>query len=370
MGNSEKQSRFREAFERGQKGDISDYKAWLQDQNFHPKRLNDEYVQQYFHEHPEAAPNHDEELEEIAEFLGFFSKRNESYHIPVIGVTGIGKTQLLHTISSLLNQLNLDLPQKLYNAESFAEEGEDGEAQFYKVIDELRDVDSAVILLDDCQRDKRIEHSLEKINETVENTFIITSWTPERWNMDKGQITDKVDVAKEIELTPLSEDNTVTALRNTIDAYSEGGVELPNELYRRIHEFSRGIPALFHTLLRRSIKETFRQKADLGAVEAVDEAGEKLGLDDVEERVNGISDKKLVILKHILLSWHPQGRRPTELVELLERDKSTVSYHLQNLVQENILTKEKSGRSTFYRVKDPVKPILQLRIAREGEFNA
>lgn len=366
----EKQNRFKEAFNRGRKGDISNYKAWLQDHNFHPDRLSEEYIQQHFYKHPEAAPNHDEELEEIAEFLGFFSERQESYHIPVVGVTGIGKTQLLRTISNLLDQLNLGIPQKLYNSESFAEEDEDGESRFYKIIDELREVDTAVILLDDCQQDKRIEHSLKKIHDTVESTFIITSWTPERWNMDKDRINDSVDVAKEIELTPLSKGNTVTALQNTVNAYTEDQVELPEEFYKRIHEFSSGIPGLFHMLLRESIQETFRQKAELGTVETVDEASEKLGLKDAEERVNEISDQKLTILKHILLSWHPQGRRPTELVELLDRHKSTVSYHLQNLVQENILKKEKSGRSTFYKVKDPVKPILQLRIVREGEFHA
>lgn len=369
-GEDEKQNRFKEAFERGREGDISDYKTWLQDHNFHPNRLNEEYVRQHFHEHPEAAPNHDEELEEIAEFLGFFSERQESYHIPIVGVTGIGKTQLLYTISNLLDQLDLTISQKLYNAESFTEEEDDGESRFYKIIDELQDVDTAVILLDDCQRDKRIEHSLEKLHDTAEDTFIITSWTPERWNMDKDRINDSVGVAKEIELTPLSEDNTVTALQNTVNAYTENKVELPEKFNKRIHEVSSGIPGLFHTLLRESIQETFRQKSELGTVETVNEASEKLGLKDAEERVNEISEQKLTILKHILLSWHPQGRRPTELVELLDRDKSTVSYHLQNLIQENILTKEKSGRSTFYKVKDPVKPILQLRIAREGEFHA
>ena len=369
MVESEKQSRFQEAFERGQKGDISDYKAWLEDQGIHSDRINEKYVKQHFRDHPDAAPNHDEELEEIAEFLGFFSERRNSYHIPLIGVSGIGKTQLLHTISALLKKLDLNLQQQLINASELKVE-EEGESRFYKVQDKLSELDTAVILIDDCQQDKTIDHTLEKLQQAADHTFLISSWTPERWNIEKEQVTDTTEVAKELELTPLSEDNTVLALQNTVNIYSQDQLELSQEFYELIHDYSNGIPSLFHSLLRATIKETFRQKLELGSTEAVVEASEKLGLNDLENRVNSISDKKLTILKHILLSWHPQGRRPTELVEILDRDKSTISYHLQNLVQENILKKQKSGRSTFYQVKDPVKPILQLRIAMEGEFHA
>ena len=94
---------------------------------------------------------------------------------------------------------------------------------------------------------------------------------------------------------------------------------------------------------------------------------EKLDLDNVRERVYDISDKKMLILKHILLARHPKGRRPSELVERLDRDKSTISYHLQNLVEDRILQKEKQGRSAFYQVNDSVKPVLQRRIEKEGE---
>lgn len=370
MVDSDKQHRFEEAFARGQQGDISNYEAWLQDQHIRPDRVAHAFVAQYFREQPEHAPNHDAQFEEIAEFLGFFSRREGPYHIPIIGVTGIGKTQLLATIQHMLDQLDTGLPYQEYSAARFKEDTEEGEPYWDDVLAELSDMEKAVILLDDCEGDKRIEHSLETISSRVADVFVITTWTPERWHMVKDEINDTLTVSQEVELTPLDESATITALDATMQAFSTGTVEVSTELYQRIYEYSSGIPGLFHRLLRKTLKETFLNDLELGDVAAVDAAAQTLHLDDAAERIYDLSEKQVLILKHILLARHPQGRRPSELVELLDRDKSTISYHLQNLFDDSLLEKEKAGRSTFYRVAAPVKPLIQRRIAQEGEFHA
>jgi translation initiation factor 2 beta subunit (eIF-2beta)/eIF-5 len=369
-GGNEKRNQFRDAFERGQKGEISNYEAWLKEKGVRPKRATAEYVTRYFHENPEEAPNHDDQLEDIAEFIGFFSERDGTYHIPIVGVNGIGKTQLLHTIRHMLESLGTDLPSKLYEAGRFKEDNHQGEPYWEDVLYELSELERAVVLVDNCYEDKRIKHSLEKISETVENSFIITTWTPEQWRMNQEEINEAVQVSKEAELTPLNEKDTVRALRKTLEIISEGSVEVEDEFYRRIYKKSLGIPSLFHTLLRASLKETFLKELELGDAKAVDSAVEKLDLDDAEERIYDLSEKKITILKHILLSRHPQGRRPSELVELMDKDKSTISYHLQNLISDRVLQKEKAGRSTFYSIHEPLKPILQLRVNGEGEIHA
>lgn len=370
MVDFEKQNRFEEAFQRGQQGEISSYEAWLQDQGLAPDRVSKEFVDQYFEEHPENAPNHETQLEDIAEFLGFFSRRQGQYHLPIIGVSGIGKTQLLHTIQYMLDQVGISLPTKQYSASRFKEDNEDGEPYWDDVLAELSKLDKAIILIDDCGEDKRITHSLQKIQYSVEDSFIITTWTPERWNLEKEDVNDITPISKEAELAPLNQKDTEQALQATFDVFSTDSVTLPEELYQRIHEASLGIPGLFHRLLRETLHETFLKELELGDAAAVDASTEKLHLVNAEERINEISEKKLRILKHILLSRHPKGLRPSKLVELLDRDKSTISYHLHELLSRNILEKEKMGRSTFYRVCEPVKPILQLRIEREGTFNA
>lgn len=369
-GGDEKQNRFQEAFERGQKGEISNYEAWLKERGIEPDRISNDYVTRYFQQNPEEAPNHDDQLEDIAEFIGFFSERKGTYHIPVVGVNGIGKTQLLHTVQRMLESLRTKIPCKFYEAGRFKEDKHDGEPYWEDVLHELSELERAVILVDNCYEDKRIKHSLETISETVEDSFIITTWTPEQWKMYQEEVNEAVQVSKEAELTPLDEKNTIKALRKTVDVISEKTIEITDEFYRRIYKKSLGIPGLFHTLLQASLKETFLKRLELGDTEAVDSAVEKLDMDNAEERVYGLSEKKTTILKHILLSRHPQGRRPSELVELMDKDKSTISYHLQNLISDRILQKEKAGRSTFYRIHEPLKPVLQFRINGEGEIHA
>ncbi len=370
MVDSDKQHRFEEAFARGQQGNISNYEAWLQDQHIRPDRVTRAFVEQYFREQPEYAPNHDAQLEEIAEFLGFFSRREGPHHIPIVGVTGLGKTQLLATIQHMLDRLDTGLPYREYSAARFKEDTEEGEPYWDDVLAELADMDKAVILLDDCDGDKRIEHSLETIRNRVDDVFVVTTWTPERWQMVKDEINATLTVSQEVELTPLDESDSVTALDATMEAFSTGPVEVSTELYQRIYEYSSGIPGLFHRILRETLKETFLNDLNLGDIAAVDAAAQTLHLDDAAERIYDLSEKQVLILKHILLARHSQGRRPSELVELLDRDKSTISYHLQNLFDDSLLDKEKAGRSTFYRVAAPVKPLIQRRIAQEGEFHA
>lgn len=367
MDEFEKRSRFEQAFQRGQEGDVSSFEAWLQDRGFDPNRLNHQYLTQYFQQRPEEAPNHDNQLEEIAEFIGFFSRRDGIYHTPVIGVSDIGKSQFLHTVSYLLDRLDAGVPHRYYSAADFVEQGEE-EQYFYEVIDELVQLEKAVICIDDSGEDKRIEHSLQKIGDSIEDVFIITAWTPERWRWHQEQVNESIRVSKEIELDPLSEKSSIAALRKAVEVYSSDGTDVPNSIYKRVHEVSYGVPGILHRILRETLEETFHRKLKLGNTAAVDAAVEKLNLENAQDRIYNISDKKLTILKFILLARHPKGRRPTELVDRLDKDKSTISYHLQTLVSDKILQKERNGRSTFYRVRDPIKPLVQLRLTKEGEF--
>lgn len=370
MPGFEKEDRFREAFNRGQSGNIDSYDAWLQDHGFVPSRVTDaSYIRDYLQEHPNNAPNHDDELETIAEFLGFFSRRNGSYHIPIVGVDGIGKSQLLHTVAYLLQDMIPELPVRHQSAARFAEEGEN-ESRFYELLDDLRGNENVIMLLDDCGDDKRIIHSLKKLDQAVENAFLLTAWSPEYWRFNQEEIVDTISVSEEVELNPFTEAASIEAISVAVETYSEGRASLPNEFYKTVHEEGVGIPGLEHELCRRSLKRSFLGEYELGDPEAVRDASEQFNLTNATDRVYAISDKKLTILKHILLSRHPKGCRPSELVELLDRDKSTVSYHLQNLVDSRVLEKERQGRSVFYRIDEALRPIVQRRVAQEGEFYA
>jgi len=365
----DKLNRFQEAFERGQEGQISNYEAWLQDHGIDSEKADDEYLAQHFRENPEKAVNHEEELEEVAEYIGFFSRRSNVYHLPVVGVSGIGKTQFTQTVSNLLGQIEPEIEQRSYHADDFMELGEE-EERIFEVRDELRGLDKVVVYVDDCEwaESESLIESFRIIESVVDDAFLVTSWTPEYWMHHREDVEAVLPSSTEIHLSPFSEKDSREAVDHILRVLSIEGVAIPESFYEEIYRYSTGIPGVFTDLLLASLREAFVKELTLGSTESVEAAAEKLNLDGVEETVYELSDTKVTILTHMLLWNHRDGIRPSQLVDLLDRDKSTVSYHLKDLQTEGLVESEKQGRSAYYRVKNQVKPFIQTRIMQNGEY--
>ena len=366
----DKLNRFQEAFERGQEGKISNYEDWLQDHGIDCKKADDEYLQQYFQENPEKTVNHEEELEEVAEYIGFFSQRSNVYHLPVIGVTGVGKTQFIRTVSNLLGHIEPEIEQRSYRADEFLELGKE-EERIFEARDELRDLDKVIVYVDDCEwaESESLIESFRIIENVVDDAFLVTSWTPEYWIHHRENAEAVLPSSTEIHLSPFPEKDSLKALNQIIKVMSDDGVDLPEAFLEEIYRYSTGIPRVFTDLLLASLRETFVKELELGSTDSVNAAAEKLNLDGVEKTVYDLSDTKVTILTHMLLWNHRDGIRPSQLVDLLDRDKSTVSYHLKDLQTEGLVESEKQGRSAYYRVKNQTKPFIQTRIAQNGEYN-
>lgn len=366
----DKLNRFQEAFERGQEGQISNYEAWLQDQGIDSEKVNREYLEQYFRENPEKAVNHEEELEEVAEYIGFFSQRSNVYHLPVVGISGVGKTQFIQTVTNLLSQIEPEIEQRSYIADDFTELGEE-EERIFEVIDELRGLDKVVVYVDDCEwaEAESLIKSFRIIESVVNDAFLVTSWTPEYWMHHREDVETVLPSSTEIHLSPFTEKDSLEALNQIIKVLSDDGLDLPEVFLEETHRYSTGIPSVFTDLLLTSLREAFVKELELGSTESVEAAAGKLNLDEVEETVYELSDTKVTILTHMLLWNHRDGIRPSQLVDLLNRDKSTVSYHLKDLQTDGLVESEKQGRSAYYRVKNLVKPFIQTRIAQNGEYN-
>jgi len=366
----DKLNRFQEAFERGQEGQVSSFEAWLQDHGIDSGKADGEFLTQYFEKHPEEAVNHEKELEEVAEYIGFFSERSNVYHLSVIGITGIGKTQFIQTVSNLLGQIEPEIGQRAYQAEKFLELGEE-EERIFEIRDELRDLEKVVVYVDDCEwaQAESLTESFRVIESVVDDAFLVTSWTPEYWKHHHENIEAVIPSATEIHLSPFSEKDSIDALKQIVEVVSDDGLDIPEEFFSEIYRYSTGVPGVFTGLLLASLREMFVQELEMGSTESVRAAAEKLNLAGVEETVYELSDTKVTILTHMLLWNHRQGIRPSQLVDLLDRDKSTVSYHLKDLQTEGLVESEKQGRSAYYRVKKQVKPFIQTRIAQNGEYN-
>jgi len=364
---------FEKAYERGLKGKIETFDVWLQSLGLDPVLF--ESLQDSILQNPELTVDREKELEAIAEFIGFYERQpNQIYHLPLIGVLGSGKTQLFHLVAKLLEKLKTELTWQIVDASTFSEIDEESETEekqaFYQLLDELRKKHTQILLVDSCDEDKNIIESLRQIAKTLKKGLIITSWTSHYWNHLRDSIEETIPVSKEVFVGPLSSEDTSDLIGAILQKASKGKFRLTPELPKKIHSYSKGIPGVTVNLLVTTLRQAFVQGSDRITVETVDNAAETLGIKGIDEKVAKLADHQLVIVRHILLENDKRGMSPSKLVELLGKDKATVSYHLTSLTSERLLAFEKVGRYSFYYIRPGIEPFIQLRIAQESEFLA
>jgi predicted transcriptional regulator len=367
-GDEDKKKRFREAFERGQQGYVGSYEIWLSDHGLQPEQTSRDRLTEYFRDHPEKAVNHEDVLDEIGEYAGFVTRRQEVYHAPVIGPSGIGKTQLLHMAVSFLTELADDVDTKLIDANALGKKVDEGFV-LDEFAHELTELETPIVCIDDCGLDKRIETSLNELRQAVDSALFVTTWTPERWGVNRGRVQDSLPPSKEIHLNAFPAKDTDLMLRIVFEVLSENEFTLPSDTTKRIHELSEGIPCLIHVLALESIQEAFRKELEPGDVAATNSAADRLHVTDASARVQDLSESKLTVLKQILQLPNDRGVQPGTLVEELHRDKSTISYHLRELSDGGFVERDREGRRAFYRVTETLKPFIQRRINQEAEFD-
>lgn len=365
---SDKIDRFRRAFERGEKGQVDDEDAWLREQGFLPERVNDEWVAQYFRENPTEAVDQTEELETVAEYLGVLSEAGGVMHLPVVGVSGIGKTVFLQTIQQAVEELPREIPVRLVDADAFDEETADGRFQLRVLQDDLRQLDEVVLLIDNCNRDREIDASLRAIGECVESAVVVSAWPPEWWRHRCDDVESVLQVTNRIHLEPFNQRELAEVVRKLIAVMSDGEVTPSEEFVSAVETYSFGIPRVAALLVRKSITQAFRSGEEIGPG-VVEETAAALELPGMEETVYAVPDARVDVLNWMLLDTDPRGMQPSKLVDLLNRDKSTVSYHLRELRDAGIVESERAGRRAFYRIREPVRPLVQDRIIRTGEIN-
>jgi predicted transcriptional regulator len=367
-GDEEKKKRFQEAFERGRDGHVGSYDVWLEDHGFDPARVNRDKVTTYLRENPTKSVNQDD-VTDIAEYAGFVTTRQELYHVPVIGPSGIGKTQLLHTVIGLLSEVDDDIDTKLIEASQLGKKTEEG-FLLDEFSHELAQLNTPIVCIDDCGLDKRIETSLQDLRDVLDAGLFVTTWTPEHWGVNQDQVRDVFPPAKEVHLRSFTRDETVETLRVIYDYLSRDGFVPSSETQERVHELSDGVPRLIHLLALESLNEAFHKELEPGDITATNAAADRLNLSNASARVQDLSEARLAVLKQILQLPSERGVQPGTLVEQLHRDKSTISYHLQELNEMGFVKRDRKGRRAFYCVTETIEPLVQRRINQEAEFNA
>ena len=366
---SERLQRFHAAFERGQQGEVDSFDIWLDDWGYRADVANQEAIAEYFRNHPDSAANHQDALETVGEYIGFATTRKDSYHVAVIGPEGIGKTQLLHAISYYISEIDANIEHVLFNAAKFGDKA-DNRFILEDCVDEIQSFQQSVVAVDDCHLDKRIDYSLKELQSVTEIGVIITAWTPEGYSFNREKVIDAVDPSAELHLGPLSKSDTFAAIDAIFDVVATDAPGFDIKAKEQIHRLSHAIPNIIITIIVQSLHESFVGKLEPGSEASIEAAGARLNLDDAMKRIYDLSAQKMEILRWILLSLDPRGRSPGELVDKLDRDKSTISYHLRTLSDQGFVTSQPEGRRTYYQVPNHLASLIQLRLAQDQQFHA
>jgi hypothetical protein len=360
--------RLEDAFIRGQKGQVPSFDFWLKEQGFDPETINQKKIFNFLA--GQQPINQQQAFDDIGEFLGYFSSAKEGkFHVVVTGVDKSGKTFLTSILSRFLSE-KTRLRSKTLNAKDFCEVNED-EQVFHKILDEVEAEKYDVLLIDDCHLDKNIQYSLRQFTMKLADLLLITTWEPVFWDYFSAEIEMVAAPSKIMMLRPFSEQNTTELLNHIVGFTSNSKVKLNEETLQEIHRLSQGIPGLSILLFVESLRKAFDEGQSSIDKDVVLKVAMAWGIAGVEEKLRCFSDIHMLILRQSLLSRDERGIRPTNLVQLLNRDKATISYYLKQLCQQQVLEYVKVGIFVFYRVPETLKPFVEQRLSNvEGDFLA
>jgi DNA-binding transcriptional ArsR family regulator len=365
--------RLEQAYEKGLKGTVDSLSLWLEKLGIDSKQLTVPALVGLLQSKPELTIDREEELSSIVEFIGFYKRqRNGIFHLPMIGVRGIGKSHLMSVISHFLKMREKNLQWKFIDASLFTLVTEDQEEnqRYLSFLDELKSNQYEILLVDSCEKDKNIDEALRGVSRYFSKGVLITSWLPYKWDYLKDRIEEFFPPSKEIYINPLDEDSTHKFLSAVLGFISRDKYELKTQLARLFHEYSDGIPGNILSLMVRSFQEAFNMKKNDLDEDTVKAAARSLFLEGAKQTISKLADHQLLILKHLLLEADQRGTRPSKLVEILGKDKATISYHLSELSKLRLLVSERIGRWVFYRVRDELVPLVGLRLTEESDFLA
>ena len=359
--------RLAEAFERGLKGAMKKFYSWLEGLGINSGKFSLDEIEDFLRTNPEATVDRVQELETIAEYMGYYSrKKSEVLHIPILGVSGSGRTHILRVIFGFSS--NVGMRALFMDAAEFSEVEAESQ-RFEELLEEVHERRPDILIVDNCETDANIKYSLrELIRAKGGGILIITSWCPVTWEYERDDVEEIVETTEEVFLHPFSPEKTFQLISKITSFISDGKLNIPRDICDEIHRYSMGIPRVAITLFFRSFRESFRSGGSGIDLEAVRKAAGAMGLLSLDELLNRLSDMQLLVLKHIILSGDPRGIRPIRLVEILNRDKATISYHLEQLLSGRVVTRTKLGRFAFYRIRKDLLPFVQLKLYREGEF--
>lgn len=358
---------FEFAFEKGLSGNINNFELWLKRIGIDPSKLSFQAIDQYFLTNISKAILYQEELNAIGELVGYYFKsKNELISIALIGISGIGKSFFSKMLVKIIESSKITIPSYILDCQNMIDD-DYYENEFQVALEQKY----PLYILDNCEKDRNvIEGTFKKLYSKIKSGIVISIWTPEKYNIFQEELSKINDFHKEFFLQPYTEENTFKIIKELLEFLSKSfAKDVKPELFSKIYSYCSGIPKNIVNFIFRLIKLQFSREIEIWDDNLIDEAAKQMHL--IQRTIlPDLSDIQKKILYFILISDDERGIRPMNLIDPLNLNKATISYHLNNLVDHHIIEQERLGRSVFYSIISELKPYIQLQISQEGAFNA
>ncbi|MFW9874308.1 MAG: hypothetical protein ACFFG0_14480, partial [Candidatus Thorarchaeota archaeon] len=388
---SEKLIKFKQALKKGKEGVPDNLEAWLESFGVDFKKLSLNFIQSHFLKNSQYMIGNEENIEVIGEYIGLFLRNRRSfYHVPIIGITGSGKSLFLSAIQHFIVQSGENI--KFFSFESSKFDIDDDEKLLYKN-DEVKSEKLDVVFIDSCEKDKNIFDSLTMLFGKLGNAVYITTWTPESFNYWSQSIEYSFPFSKKIILTPFDNYDFRLKFRYDIGLFEdfsdfiwniEEVISLKNgknkeefrhilgdkgyDIRRIIFKYSKGVPSTSIKLFIASIRETFLKRREKIEGKTINDAAKRIGISSIVEKLDELSPPQLRLLETILLLSSEESINPTKLAKRLKLDTSTVSYNLNILREQQILDSKQTGRKVSYNIKENLIPFVQMKILVDFDY--
>jgi len=367
--NSELTKRFETAIELGKKGNVDNYDIWLKKLGINSNRLSPEKFKLFIYENPNKIVDRLDEIEVIAKFTGYFiENQNILYHLVLYGVEGVGKSILIEIIKQLIQKYYNEIVVEIIDAHKFINLNKDGDIKFWSYYTNIKNNRPDILIIDSCNKSKNIDEYLDKFAKLMNPGLIITLWDTLTWNYFRDIINDNLPITEEINILPFDLENTISFINAISNFISDHEFLIDKKLYEKIWSYSKGIPLLIFTLLVFSLQEAYTIKIDSINENIITKAAKRMNLYNIDNKLDKVSEIQYLILKKMLLNIDERGIRPIILATDLNKDQATIAYHMNALLNEKIIRRDKIGKYTFYKIQNNLKPIIQNRISRGNEF--
>lgn len=371
---------FEETLKKAKEGELFNYDFWLKENGVNPIEVNLKHFERFFWKNPDDMAGNDKIIERVAKIVGLFLKdRKGIYHVPIIGVTGSGKTLLLNVIETFTKKIESNITDRVdvIGARNYLLQEINPE---HLITSQQRDV---IHFIDNCEKAQNIKTILENVLKLKGEGVYFTSWTPECWVQYSEEINEIFTATDEIIIFPIEEVNYYMFITYCFNSTMypellkpENGYPLiypefidekfaVNRLSTIFYVYTKGIPLISINLLIKCFEKTFLTDEKKMDETIISEVASEMGLKDLDERLNKLSELHSQILFKILIKTANKGKRPMELVKDFNLDKSTISYHLNTISEFELLEVQKLGKSKYYKIRENLIPFIQLEFLKK-----